>query len=284
VPFIFESFIEIEWLITMNTGSLAIIFDIENLDQNTHAKLIVPQGKHRTQFKSTNYFLLFSSDANTTKVYSLENMHFRRFSHVLYNPSLTMKIIYRSYSLPTNSSQRLFRINLYKILKMFFHFNDFTYIFSNQTVDEIVFCFSILVCKHFSFKNFKWTIQAENENSIFSANFYSSDPNLVLQTTANVNLSSNSSSIIIPSSNFDIRYQTKLNISNFLLILYEQQQQQQQLSLSPVIHSNRTTDILETHAFTQYILNITIKKFNTIDFVILNADKTSVIRLYDFCK
>jgi hypothetical protein len=45
VPMILGPFIHIEWLITLENYSSIIVFDIENVDGNTPAELIIPQSR-----------------------------------------------------------------------------------------------------------------------------------------------------------------------------------------------------------------------------------------------
>jgi len=45
VPMILDPFIHIEWLISVENYSSIIIFDIENVDGNTPAELIIPQSR-----------------------------------------------------------------------------------------------------------------------------------------------------------------------------------------------------------------------------------------------
>jgi len=81
--------------------------------------------------KSILFFVLFL-DKNTTKIYSLEKLSLNRFCHVLFSSKFLIRIIYKSFSLSIENSQRLFRINLYKISKNYFNIKDFHYIFYKQ--------------------------------------------------------------------------------------------------------------------------------------------------------
>ncbi|CAF1467779.1 unnamed protein product [Adineta steineri] len=234
-----DSYVHIEWLITLNDSSMVII-DVENLDGNTPAKLFIIQ------------------DMNTTKSYSLGRISLTRFCHVILSSKSTFKIIYTSLSLPIHNSKRLFRLNLYKISKSYFNNRDFHYISYKKKQT-----------------NFQWSIQGQNEKSVFLAKLYSLHKNLSLQTTANVNLSKTNSFIYIPSSNFDVRY----NIQNFdfILILYEQQKRNfyQQTIL------NKTSDLIGTSNFAFYNIHIQSTVFDSIDFIIMKADNGTYIRLYD---
>lgn len=51
-----------------------------------------------------------------------------RFCHVLFSSKSVLRIIYKSFTLPIHNQQRLFRLNLYKPTKNYFHFQDFHYI------------------------------------------------------------------------------------------------------------------------------------------------------------
>jgi hypothetical protein len=114
------------------------------------------------------------------------------------------------------------------------------------------------------------------------ANLLSFNKNLLLQTTANVNLSITNSSISIPSVNFDIRYnvQGKSLNSDFIIILYEQQENKfyQNTILS------KTSDLIETKNFATYNIHIQSTDFDLIDFIIIKADNGTFIRLYDLSK
>ncbi len=136
--------------------------------------------------------------------------------------------------------------------------------------------------KNFFLQNFKWTIHGQYDNSTFLANLYSLNKNLLLQPTANANLSVNNSLIYIPSSDFDIRYNLKKKSfnSDFLLILYEQQE----YKFYQNILLNKTSDLIQTNHFISYNIQIQSTIFDTIDFIIMKADISSVIRLYNLSK
>ena len=110
----------------------------------------------------------------------------------------------------------------------------------------------------------------------------SSNENLLLETTANVNLSTNNPSISIPSSDFDIRYnlQPEPTNSDFIIILYEQRENETYQN----IFLNKTSHILETNNFAIYNIQIQSKLFDLIDFIVMKADNGTLIRLYDSSK
>ncbi|CAF1032759.1 unnamed protein product [Rotaria sordida] len=236
-------FIHIEWLVSMDNSSI-IIFDIENFDRDTTAELIIRQ------------------DENITKIYLLEKISLNRFSHILFTLKSSFQIIYKSLLLSIDNQKRLFRINLHKISKTYFYFGDFHYISWKQNQSHSI-----------------WTIDGQYKNSTFLANLFSSNENLLLETTADVNLSMNNSLIYIPSSNFDIRYKSQnesIN-SDFILILYEQKENKSNQN----IIINKTSDIIQTNNYAYYNIDIQLKIFDLIDFIIINADNGTLIRLYD---
>ncbi|CAF1526563.1 unnamed protein product [Rotaria sp. Silwood1] len=242
-PMTMHPFIHIEWLISIDNSS-RIIVDITNFDRNTSAELIIRQ------------------DKNITKTYLLEKISLTRFCDVLFSLKSSFQIIYKSLSLPIHNQKRSFRLDLYKISETYFHMKDFHYISWKQNQSH-----------------FKWTIDGQYNNSIFLANLFSSNNNLLLETTANINLTMTNSSIYIPSSNFDIRYKLHNQSidSDFILILYEQQEKKSNQN----IILNKTSDILETNNYASYNIYIRSEAFHLIDFIIINADNGTLIRLYD---
>ena len=114
------------------------------------------------------------------------------------------------------------------------------------------------------------------------ANLFSVNNNSILQTTANVNLSITNSSISIPTSDFDIRYniQNKSLNSDFLLILYEQQEKK----FYQNVILNKTSELIETNDFASYDIYAQSTVFDLIDFIIMKADNGTFIRLYDLSK
>ncbi|UJR30694.1 hypothetical protein I4U23_018215 [Adineta vaga] len=240
----FEPYVQIEWIITLNDTS-TIIFDIENLDRKISAELILPQNK------------------NTTKSYSLGTISTTRFAHVLLSSSLSLRIIYTSLPLLFHNQKRLFRLNLFKLSKPYFNIGNFHYISytTNQSKSQ-------------------WSIHGLYEDSIFFANVFSRNQNVLLQTTANTNLSLTNSSISIPSSNFDIRYNRReknVKNSDFIVILYEQEQRNH----SQPILLNKTSNLIETNDFTLYDIHLQSINSNSIDFIIIQGDNGTLIRLYD---
>ncbi|CAF1189573.1 unnamed protein product [Adineta ricciae] len=235
-----ESYISIEWIISLNDSS-GIIFDIENFDGKTPAELILPENE------------------NSTKSYSLDTISTRRFAHVLSSQLKSFRIVYTSWSLLQQKQKRLFRLNLYKISKGYFNFRDFYYISyqSNQSTSL-------------------WTIRGQYENSTFSAVMFSSNPNLILETTANTNLSSTTTSIPILNYHFNIRLAQQSNVqnSNFLVILYEQEKHKN-------ISMNKTSSLIETNDFALYDIHLPSTSFNSIDFIIIQGDNGTSIRLFD---
>ncbi|CAF3147590.1 unnamed protein product, partial [Rotaria sp. Silwood2] len=242
-PRTIHPFIHIEWSVSMDNSSI-IIFDIENFNRNTPAELIIRQ------------------DENITQTYLLDTISLTRFCYVLFSLKSSFQIIYKSLSLSIYNQKRSFRLNLYKISKTYFHIRDFYYISWKQNQSD-----------------FKWTIDGQYNNSIFLTHLVSSSNNLLVETTANVNISMNNSSIYIPSSNFVMRYkpQNKSINSDFILILYEQQENKSNKN----IILNKTADILETNNYASYNIHISSKTFYLIDFIIINADNGTLIRLYD---
>ncbi|CAF4204987.1 unnamed protein product [Rotaria socialis] len=242
-PITLDPFIHIEWLISMNDSSL-IIFDVENLDGKTSAELTVHQ------------------DDNFTKTYLLDTISTKRFSDVLFSVKSSFRIIYKSLSLPIPNQARLFRLNLYKVSKGYLHVGDLHYILGAKNDSK-----------------FQWTINGEYENSTFVGNLFSLNKNLLLRTTADTNLSANNSVTYIPSSNFDIRYESheKSINSDFIIILYEQSENYTHQN----IILNKTSDVLETNNFALYTIRVESKFPASIDFIIINADHGTRIRLYD---
>lgn len=108
------------------------------------------------------------------------------------------------------------------------------------------------------------------------------DKNLSIQTTANINLSVNNPGLYIPSSNFDIRYQLSNGSKNsdFVIVLYEQREN----NSYQYINLNKTSDILETTNFAIYNIYLETSIASSIDFVIMNADNGTRIRIYDLSK
>lgn len=126
-------FIHHEWFIDMDNFSSIIVFDIENVDENLSAELILFQSINFFHSKQTH---LFNLDINTTVTYTLNEISSKRFAHVFFNYTSPIRIIYKSFPPSILNQERLFRLNLYKISEDYFHQDDFHYIFfqKNQTV------------------------------------------------------------------------------------------------------------------------------------------------------
>ena len=210
----------------------------------------------------------------------LDTISTRRFAHVLTSRLKSFRIGYTSWSLPWHKQKRLFRLSLYKISKGYFNFRDFYYIFyqSNQSVNKCNIAFQN---KHFfSYsKASLWTIHGQYENSTFLATMFSSNPNQILETTANTNLSSTNTSIPILSYYFNIRIVQQNNVQNsdFLVILYEQEKREN-------ISLNKTSSLIETNDFARYDIHLPPTSFNSIDFIIIQGDNGTSIRLFDLSK
>ena len=140
-------------------------------------------------------------DNNQTNVYSLGKIPSTRFSHVSFSTSSPFRILYTSYALP-KQQKRSFRLNLHKVFQTYFNSGQFHYISHWQNtpvsrtsiVDQRVDKWSRL--SH----NASWSIHGQHDDSMFVANLFSSNRNLSLQTTANVNLSFQRASNYISSS------------------------------------------------------------------------------------
>lgn len=112
---------------------------------------------------------------------------------------------------------------------------------------------------------------------------FSTNQNLSLETTANVQISPTNSLIQISSSDFDIRYNPKKKSadSDFILILYEKNE----TNFLQTISLNRTSDLIETNDYSSYHIQISPTEFyNSIDLLLIKSDNGSLIRVYDLSK
>lgn len=98
------------------------------------------------------------------------------------------------------------------------------------------------------------------------------------------------SSVIIPSSDFDIRYSRRKK-SDFLLVLHEQSPLVDVVNDNDHRHrpveeilSSLTFDSIRTSQSTSYTIQIHSTLIDTIDLIIIKADEQTVIRLYDLSK
>ena len=114
---------------------------------------------------------------------------------------------------------------------------------------------------------------------MFVANLFSWNRNLSLQTTANVNLSFQRASNYISSSDFDIRYDLpgESTRSDFIVILYEQEKR----AFPSTLILNSTSDRLETTDYSAYDIHLRSALYDSIDFIVLKANRDALIRLYD---
>ena len=127
----------------------------------------------------------------------------------------------------------------------------------------------------FFFQISQWSIRGRNETSIFSAQVFSPNRDVHLQTTANVNLSVLDMPTDILSSQFDLRYRP--TIADLLVVLYEQPPK----TISASRTLTKPSDLLETDDRATYEIQVNGTTFDSLDFIILQGDGQAIIRLSD---